>query len=119
MEKLDSLKDSLTPTAKLYNWNTIKAALDTYGIRLGDDEKSLIIAGDQQIVADLLKTIKEVSDHLKTATPSPTKGGPKGTPQNQSKPLHLFLLRTAFVLAELTSHPHRKVRSGLAHREAR
>ena len=65
LETLNTLKPSATPTARLYNWNIIKTALDSYGIPLGIDEKSLIIAGDLQIITDLLKSIKSKEEGLK------------------------------------------------------
>ena len=58
LETLNSLKSSATPMGRLYNWNLIKTVLGSYGISLGDDEKNLIVAGDHQIIIDLLKTIK-------------------------------------------------------------
>jgi len=76
-EKLDSMKDSLTPTAKLFNWNLIKTALDMYEIKLSDEEKSLIVAGDTQIIADLIKQIKSKIDEIEK--PTPAKAASKST----------------------------------------
>ena len=59
--KLDPLKDSFTPAAKLFNWNVVKTALQSYGVRLSDDEKSLVVAGDQQIIVEVLKNIRETT----------------------------------------------------------
>ncbi len=50
----------MTPAAKLYNWNVVTKALDIYGVKLEDDVKSLIIAGDLQMIVDTLQRIHEV-----------------------------------------------------------
>jgi hypothetical protein len=67
--RLDPLKDSSTPAAKLFNWNVVKNALDAYGYRLKDDEKSLIVAGDQQLIVDLLANIRETTKRLGLSRP--------------------------------------------------
>lgn len=56
--ELDSLKDSSTAAARLFNWNTIVKAIDLYGIKIDDDSKSLIVAGDHQMLSDLLNQLK-------------------------------------------------------------
>ena len=53
------MKDTPTPAAKLYNWGLISKALEVCGIKLGIDEKSLIVAGDQQMLSELLKQMKD------------------------------------------------------------
>ena len=58
LPSFDSLKDTQTPSTRLYNWTLITKALDPFGIKISDDEKSLIVAGDQQILLDLLQQIK-------------------------------------------------------------
>lgn len=78
MEKLDSLKNSLTPAVRLFNWNMIKPALQLCGIKLGDDERSLIIAGDQQILVELLQNIQNAG--IKNETESNQAKKPQPTP---------------------------------------
>eukprot|EP00831_Metopus_contortus_P046539 TRINITY_DN37390_c0_g1_i1.p1 TRINITY_DN37390_c0_g1~~TRINITY_DN37390_c0_g1_i1.p1 ORF type:complete len:176 (-),score=39.37 TRINITY_DN37390_c0_g1_i1:63-590(-) len=56
-DKLSQVKDSASPTIRLQNWNIIREALSGLGIPISDEEKSLIISGDQQMIVELLKTI--------------------------------------------------------------
>lgn len=56
---IDKFKDSSTPACRLYNWNIIGDGLKKIGIPLDADIKSLIVAGDIQLVAELLKDIYE------------------------------------------------------------
>lgn len=56
----DSLKDSMTPAAKLFNWNIITKALDAYGVTLNEGEKNLIVAGDLQVLVEMLANIRGI-----------------------------------------------------------
>jgi len=64
LPNLEGLKETYTPSARLYNWNAIEKALSICGIKLGNDEKSLIVAGDPQILLDLLTQIKSAFSAL-------------------------------------------------------
>ncbi len=79
----DGLKDSMTPAAKLYNWNVITKALEVYGVHTEDDVKSLIVAGDLQLLVDLLQQVREKeaefsgpTEDSKPAAAMETKGRP-------------------------------------------
>lgn len=56
---LDKLKDSNTTASRLYNWNLLTDAMKKMGISLDSDIKSLIVAGDTQMLAEVLKDIYE------------------------------------------------------------
>ena len=72
--------------AKLYNWNTIKSALDLHGVGLGDEEKSLIVAGDQQMIVELLKNIKKAEEKMQAgAVDSQGTAGGRPAPQGNEK----------------------------------
>lgn len=58
LKKLDSA------SAKLYNWKIIYKALNAVGISVDEDKKLLIMAGDNDIIADL---IGEICEKEKTA----------------------------------------------------
>lgn len=54
---LDKLKDSSTLATRLYNWNILSDAMKKMGISLDKDIKSLIVSGDTQMLAEVLKDI--------------------------------------------------------------
>lgn len=56
---LDTLKDMHTPVAKLYNWNLLLPILRKRGLDVDQDMKVLIVAGDVDIVADVLAQLRE------------------------------------------------------------
>ena len=56
-EDLDTLKEVNTPVAKLYNWNLLLPKLRRRGLDVDQDMKVLIVAGDLEIVVDLLEQL--------------------------------------------------------------
>ncbi len=56
-EKLPRLKDTITPTGKLYNWNVLVELLQLVNVTIEQDVKVLIIAGDTEMLNDLLSQI--------------------------------------------------------------
>lgn len=62
------MKDSITPATKVYNWNLISKALESAGIPLEEDLKSLIIAGDLQIIVETLQQIYNAVTTTKNAS---------------------------------------------------
>lgn len=59
MPEMNTLKQATTPASKLYNWNVIAQALELVNIPLDPDTKSLIIAGDREMVVEVLTQICE------------------------------------------------------------
>lgn len=55
MPELNSLKEVKSPAAKLYNWKVLTKALELLGIQIDPDSRSLIIAGDRDMVVEVLK----------------------------------------------------------------
>lgn len=55
---LDMLKEVNTPVAKLYNWNVLLPKLRQLGIDVDQDMKVLIVAGDLDMVVDLLEQLQ-------------------------------------------------------------
>ena len=54
---LDTLKELHTPVARLYNWNVLIPMLHAMGVEVDADMKVLIVAGDLDIVADVLEQL--------------------------------------------------------------
>lgn len=57
--EINSLKETSSTAAKLYNWNILIKALEIINISVDSDMKALIVAGDRPIVAEILKSIYE------------------------------------------------------------
>ena len=56
-EKLPRLKETVTPAGKLYNWNTLADLYKTIDVKIDNDVKSLIIAGDLDMMNELLRQV--------------------------------------------------------------
>ena len=54
---LDTIKELHTPVARLYNWNVLIPILHAMGVDIDADMKVLIVAGDLDIVADVLEQL--------------------------------------------------------------
>ncbi|OMJ70384.1 hypothetical protein SteCoe_31656 [Stentor coeruleus] len=57
MPEINTLKQALTPAAKLYNWNILSQALQLFNINLDPDTKSLIIGGDREMLIEVLNQL--------------------------------------------------------------
>ena len=62
--ELDTLKETSTPVAKLYNWNLLLPKLRQRGLDVDQDMKVLIVAGDLDIVVDLLEQLQRSGRQL-------------------------------------------------------
>lgn len=60
ISKLQQMKNTTTAPAKLFNWNVILKEIEKLGIDIDSDSRGLIIAGDLDMVLDLLKRISEL-----------------------------------------------------------
>ena len=60
-QKLSQLKETNTAPAKLFNWNLILKEVEKLGIQIDEDTRGLIIAGNLDMILDLLKRIPETS----------------------------------------------------------
>lgn len=49
-----------TPTARLFNWNVLLERLKRLGIELDADIKALIVGGDLEMIAEVLKDIYDL-----------------------------------------------------------
>eukprot|EP00741_Cyanophora_paradoxa_P009708 tig00001604_g9405.t1 len=56
-QPLDTLKDVDTPVAKLYNWNALAPVLRAAGVQLDNDLKALIVAGDNDMLVDVMEQL--------------------------------------------------------------
>ena len=54
---MKQLKEMNNPAAKLYNWNIITDSLSKFGYNVEPDIKSLIIAGDVDMIAEILRDL--------------------------------------------------------------
>jgi hypothetical protein len=57
MPEINSLKEVKSPASKLYNWKILSAALELLGVKVDPDSRSLIVAGDRDMVIEVLKSI--------------------------------------------------------------
>lgn len=57
MPEINTLKEVKTPASKLYNWKILSTALENFGLVIDSDTRSLIIAGDRDMVVDVLQQI--------------------------------------------------------------
>eukprot|EP00698_Gefionella_okellyi_P018549 TRINITY_DN5570_c0_g1_i1.p1 TRINITY_DN5570_c0_g1~~TRINITY_DN5570_c0_g1_i1.p1 ORF type:complete len:1254 (+),score=279.86 TRINITY_DN5570_c0_g1_i1:91-3852(+) len=74
----ESLKSLSTPVAKLYNWNLLISALAKLSVHVDPDMKSLIVAGDTDLLVELLCDIQSVSVSLtKSPITKPTAAAAK------------------------------------------
>lgn len=65
MPEINSLKDLKSPAAKLYNWKILVSALNLININLDPDTRALIVAGDRDMVANLLAELFEAEKNIK------------------------------------------------------
>lgn len=77
--QISNLKELNTPVAKLYNWNALLPELKARGVHVDADMKVLIVAGDSDIVLDV---VKQLHVHA-TAQPSPH-SQPQSQPQSRA-----------------------------------
>ena len=72
--EVNTLKDASAPSGKLYNWNVISQALETLGVTLDPDTKSLIVAGDREMLLEVLQQI-HTAEQTKPQKRNKTPGG--------------------------------------------
>ena len=63
---LDTLKELNSPSAKIYNWNLLVQVFRNFSVTVDPDVKSLIVAGDNEMILELLKEL-----HATTITWNP------------------------------------------------
>ena len=68
LSKIDSLKNATTPASKLYNWNLICEALKKLNIIIDQDVKSLIVAGDLDLINEVLREIYKAHSNTVSST---------------------------------------------------
>ena len=90
---IPSTSDTLSPAAKLYNWNLIIKCLDSLHLSIDSDMKALIVAGDRQLITEILHT-------LYTLDTSPSPEAP-GVPFRKQKKRNKVLAEGALFLDEL------------------
>ena len=56
-DKLPRLKETVAPAGKLYNWNTVCDLYKTIDVKIEQDVKSLIIAGDLDMLNEVLRQV--------------------------------------------------------------
>ena len=56
---IDAFKMGGSPVSRLYNWNLLGPVFVPFGIRLSDDDKALIVAGDRDFVSHILSQFYE------------------------------------------------------------
>jgi len=54
--RIPRLKETVTPAGKLYNWNIVSDIYKNVDVKIENDVKSLIIAGDLDMTNELLRT---------------------------------------------------------------
>ena len=64
ISKLAQLKEANTTSAKLFNWNIILKEVDKLGIAIDSDSRGLIIAGDVDMILDILKKVDKLEESV-------------------------------------------------------
>eukprot|EP00906_Rhabdomonas_costata_P032235 RCo045424 len=59
--------ERLSPQARLYNWTVLAGLLDKFGFTLEPDIKTLIVAGDVEILVDMVKSVHQHLVHREQA----------------------------------------------------
>ena len=54
---MDTLREAVTPVAKLFNWNVVSPILDHHSVSLSEEDKAMIVAGDNKVLVKLLQTM--------------------------------------------------------------
>ena len=54
---MDTLREAVTPVAKLFNWNVVSPILDHHSVPLSEEDKAMIVAGDNRVLVKLLQTM--------------------------------------------------------------
>ncbi|CAG9333687.1 unnamed protein product [Blepharisma stoltei] len=71
--ELNTLKPVTNLSAKLYNWNIIVQALQLLGVTIDPDTKSLIVAGDREMITEVLEQIYQAAKpQAENPPPQPT-----------------------------------------------
>lgn len=79
VSKLQQMKETNTAPAKLFNWNIILKEVEKLGIAVDSDSKGLIIAGDLDMISDLLKRIAELAGDKHAVLPPDAKQDKKSS----------------------------------------
>lgn len=77
MPEINTLKEAVTPASRLYNWKVISRSLEAFNIMIHPDTKSLIIAGDTDMVVEVLSLIYD-AERLGFPSTTPTKAKATG-----------------------------------------
>jgi hypothetical protein len=64
IDKLGQIKSGNTPATKLFNWNIIMKELEKIGESVDDDSRGLVIAGDLDMITDILKRMYKKEEIL-------------------------------------------------------
>jgi hypothetical protein len=81
VSKFTQLKETNTTSTKLFNWNIILKEVDKLGISIDSDSRGLIIAGDVDMILDVLKKIDRLEESISNPNAGKegfTSGGEKG-----------------------------------------
>lgn len=64
VSKFAQLKEANTTSAKLFNWNMILKEVDKLGISVDSDSRGLVIAGDVDMILDILKKVDRLEESI-------------------------------------------------------
>lgn len=64
VSKFAQLKEANTTSAKLFNWNLILKEIDKLGISVDSDSRGLVIAGDIDMILDILKKVDRLEENI-------------------------------------------------------
>ena len=56
---VDAFKQGGSPVSRLYNWNLLVPVFVPFGIKLSDDDKALVVAGDLDFISHILSSFYE------------------------------------------------------------
>ena len=70
LSDINSLKDISSAAGKLYNWNLLIKSLDLLQIIIDSDMKALIIAGDRQVISEILLALYAIDTNCSENLPT-------------------------------------------------
>ena len=83
--ELNSLKRVANAASKLYNWNVLVTTLDAFGIVIDPDTKALIVAGDQEMVVEVLSQIYACESEVRSSGSAASGTSRRGSKPNQKQ----------------------------------
>ncbi|CAG9312103.1 unnamed protein product [Blepharisma stoltei] len=96
MPEINSLKQVTNASTKLYNWKVLCQALEMLKVTVDPDTRALIVAGDRDMVVEVLQQIYDAENKAKAQIfeeiDAPRMGSAGGDKQNEEKKVDELIL---------------------------